>query len=73
MSAAHSEQPAGRFLTIAEVMMQVPFSRTTIWRWAKEGKFPKSIPLGSRKSAWDENEIAAWKEARKGERGPPDS
>jgi prophage regulatory protein len=42
-------------------------SATTIWRWEKEGKFPKHVRIGAR-YAWYEAEIDQWIEAREAER-----
>jgi predicted DNA-binding transcriptional regulator AlpA len=34
-------------------------SRWTLWRWEKEGRFPKSIKLNSAR-VWIESEVLAW-------------
>ena len=41
--------------------------RTMTYGEIKEGRFPKPIKIG-RISAWSENEVRAWVEARKAER-----
>lgn len=38
----------------------VPVGVTTIYRWMKEGDFPRPIKLGRRVALWDEAEIDAW-------------
>jgi len=39
-------------------------SDTTIWRWERDGKFPKSIKLSNGAVAWREADINAWIAAR---------
>jgi predicted DNA-binding transcriptional regulator AlpA len=39
-----------------------------LWKWEKEGKFPRSIKLES-KLAWIESEILEWMAERIAERG----
>jgi prophage regulatory protein len=34
--------------------------RTTVWRWEKEGKFPRRRRLGGRSVAWLNSEIMEW-------------
>ena len=50
---------SNRLLTLNQVQPQVQLSRVTIWRWEKEGKFPKHIKLG-RSIRWRESDIQAW-------------
>ncbi len=35
-------------------------SKVTLWRWEKEGKFPKRIHLASNKSVHRLSEVMAW-------------
>lgn len=48
-----------RLLSFHQVQPRVQLSRVTIWRWEKEGKFPKHIKLG-RSIRWRESDIQAW-------------
>ncbi len=43
-----------------------PVSPATIWRWVKEGDFPKPFKLGKNKTVWDAGEVNAWIEEKKG-------
>lgn len=36
---------------------KLPVSPTTVWRWVREGKFPKPFKLGERVTVWDANEV----------------
>ena len=67
---------AGRFLRgearvigSAELRQLVPFSDSYFWRLEKAGQFPRRIKIGQHRVGWALNEIVAWIEARKAQRG----
>jgi predicted DNA-binding transcriptional regulator AlpA len=39
---------------------RVGLSRSTIYRWIAEGRFPKPVQLGGYAVAWAEDEIQNW-------------
>lgn len=43
-------------------------STVTVWRWEKEGNFPKRIKLGGNARGWIESEVDRWIEQKAGER-----
>ena len=43
----------------------LPVSPATIWRWVKDGKFPKPFKLGENSTCWDASEVDAWLASRK--------
>lgn len=47
----------------------IRLSRAQLWRLEKTKRFPQRVRIGERTVAWDADEIAAWLEARKAERG----
>jgi prophage regulatory protein len=49
-----------RLIGKAEVLRITGVTFPTLWRWMKEGKFPRARALGDSKSGWLENEIADW-------------
>lgn len=49
-----------RILKLPDVMEKVGFGRSTIYRKASEGTFPKPIKLGERSVGWIEDEIDEW-------------
>jgi len=49
---------------IKEVEQIVKLDKTSIYRMAKLGTFPKPIKLGERSSGWIESEIQEWLEDR---------
>ncbi len=56
----NSEKLSCRILNIGQVLQRVPAGRSTIYRWANEGVFPKPKKFGRRKAGWLESEIADW-------------
>ena len=50
------------FLRISEVIHRVGVSRPTIYRWMREGTFPKQIHLGARTIVRNEREVVQWME-----------
>lgn len=49
-----------RFLRESEVLKLTGLSRTTRWRLARRGEFPKAIRLSENASGWLLSEIIAW-------------
>lgn len=49
-----------RLIRLAEVKQRTGLSRSTIYRWMKAGKFPRSYTLGNYIAAWSEAEVEAW-------------
>lgn len=59
---------ARRLIRLPQVIARTGLSRSTIYARAKAGAFPKPVNLGNSLSAWVEDEIDAWVEARIAER-----
>lgn len=70
MVRTSDDQPKAltRLLRLPEVTRLTGYSRDSIYRLAREGKFPRRIELSDRASRWREDEILAWIEARTAER-----
>jgi len=49
-----------RLIRLSEVIERVGLSRSTIYMYMQEGKFPKNIQLGPRAVAWNSEEIDNW-------------
>ncbi len=62
-------QPTDRFIRKSEVSKLTGLSSTSIWRLSKAGNFPKSIKIGENAVRYSLNEILAWIETKKSERG----
>lgn len=46
-----------RFPTVHEM---IGVSKVTLWRWERDGKFPKRVRLGCGSVGWIEKEVADW-------------
>ena len=53
------EGEMSQYFTFAELGERWGKSRTTLWRWVKEGKIPAPIQLGENSRAFQQNEIFA--------------
>lgn len=52
-----------RMLNEVQVLAIVPVSRTTLFRLAKSGRFPKGTYISPNRRVWYEDEIVAWQTA----------
>ena len=66
-SRATTEQPMEqrtnaptRILRLSEVQARTGLSRTTIYEWRAEGRFPQPVGLGARSVGWIESEVNEW-------------
>ena len=51
---------SNKLLRLRDVIKMTSLSRTTIYDYMVEGKFPKNIHLGPKISVWIEREIQEW-------------
>lgn len=51
-------------LRMPEVESKTGYKRPTIYRFIKEGLFPKQVPLGARAVGWVESEIDDWVQSK---------
>ena len=70
-SRAMSEQPIEqrtnppiRFLRISAVEALTGLSRTTIYDWSAQGRFPRAVRLSERAVRWIESEVEEWMDDR---------
>ena len=49
-----------RFMREKEVLSVTSFSRTTLWREIKRGRFPKSVVISAGRVGWRESAVEAW-------------
>ncbi|MBT5268252.1 MAG: AlpA family phage regulatory protein [Candidatus Marinimicrobia bacterium] len=47
-----------------QVAYRFVVSRATIWRWVKEGKFPKPVKLSPGCTRWKLSDVEQWEAAR---------
>ena len=48
------------YLRVPEITQKLGLDRTTIWRWCRDGLFPRPVKLGRQAIAWPTSEIDAW-------------
>jgi prophage regulatory protein len=56
-----------RFLRLPEVVRRVGISKSSVWLWIRQGRFPEPIRVGPRVTCWRLTEIDAWIEAKAAE------
>lgn len=39
---------------------RLPVSPATVWRWVREGRFPKPFKLSNRVTVWDVSDVEAF-------------
>jgi predicted DNA-binding transcriptional regulator AlpA len=55
--AAHNLPIPTKFLRLPQVLEVFPVSKSTWWAGVKSGKYPKSVKLGCRTTAWSAESI----------------
>ncbi len=48
------------YVRSAELLEIVPFSRATLWRMVRDGKFPAPVKVAPRITAWKRTEVETW-------------
>ena len=49
-----------KFISLKEVIKTTGLSRSTIYNYINEGKFPKQCNMGGRSVRWLESEVMEW-------------
>ncbi len=49
-----------RLIRLKQVMEITGLSRSSVYRYIDEGRFPQSVSLGGRAVAWVESEVERW-------------
>ena len=52
------------FLRDTEAAVRYGVSRPTIWRWTRNGKFPKPVKLGAGSTRWRSSDLEAWEQSQ---------
>lgn len=50
-----------------QVLANIPFARSTLWRMKKAAEFPKSTYISPNRRVWFKDEIVAWQSAVDGQ------
>lgn len=55
-----------KFIRLEEVRSITGLSRSSIYQFISDGKFPRQIKIGARAVAWDDADIQKWIDKCKG-------
>jgi prophage regulatory protein len=55
-----------RIVRRGEAASILGISDTTLWRWTRDGRFPKPIKLGPNTVGWLHDDLEAWLASRSG-------
>jgi prophage regulatory protein len=66
----HASASAERLIRLPSVLERVGVSRSTLWSWVREGRFPPPVRLGLRAVAWKSTSVDRWIEERTEARAP---
>lgn len=53
------------FLRDTEIASRYNISRPTVWRWVKQGKFPKPLKIGGGSTRWRLIDLQDWEQNQK--------
>jgi prophage regulatory protein len=55
-----SAQSSAGFVRLRDLTKRIPVSKSTIWLWTQQGKFPAPVKLSERVTAWSLASIEKW-------------
>jgi prophage regulatory protein len=67
LTTTPSAQSGAGFIRLRDLTKRIPVSKSTIWLWVQERKFPAPVKLSERVTAWSVASIEHWE----AERQPP--
>lgn len=47
---------------LAQILPLLPISKSTVWAWVKQGKFPAPVKLSPTVTVWRNSDILNWLE-----------
>ena len=53
-----------RLVPVRELTARLGVSRVSLYRWTRDGTFPRPVQLSERRIAWREWEVEAWLASR---------
>lgn len=56
--------PTTNFLNVDQLAGHFGVSAATIWRWKRDGDFPKAVQFGRGCTRWRESDVEAWELSR---------
>jgi prophage regulatory protein len=61
-----SSIPPRKYIRAQELATILAVHRTTLWRWVRDGHFPRPVRLGPNTVAWDSIQVDVWLASREG-------
>jgi prophage regulatory protein len=59
--------PGSAFVKQPQILELVPISASSLWRWVRDGMFPRPIKLSEHCSVWRVQDVRAWMAAQTAE------
>ncbi|WP_417723386.1 helix-turn-helix transcriptional regulator [Salipiger sp.] len=56
--------PEITYLNVQQVAERLGVSAASIWRWKRDGDFPRAVKLGGRTTRWKLADVEAWEASR---------
>ena len=53
------------YIRLRDLVKRVPVSKSTIWLWVQESKFPAPVKLSERVTAWPVVDIEQWEAGKR--------
>jgi prophage regulatory protein len=63
-SLREASRNARRLYRLHDLTRELGLSRSTIYKWIQDGRFPAQVQLGGRLSRWRSEDIEAWLQSR---------
>lgn len=60
MATTPSQKSEAGFIRLRDLTKRIPVSKSTIWLWVQEEKFPAPIKLSERVTAWSVAAVEQW-------------
>lgn len=59
MTSSTHGLPAKGWISAVEMLPHLPIKRSTLWKWAKDGRFPTPTKIG-RLTRWRTEDVIKW-------------
>lgn len=56
--------PEKGFLRQKDILVFIPISKSALWKWVSDGRFPKPIKLTSKTTVWRSQDVLNWIEEK---------
>ncbi|QOR40104.1 AlpA family phage regulatory protein [Billgrantia diversa] len=54
------------WLSVKQLSDRYSAHEATIWRWAREGRFPQPVKLAGNLTRWSLNDVEGWEQTQRG-------